>query len=313
MGRKCYLSQDYKQYEEYFDNAEDCFKIAKHGDFPNAFAYHAHANMWFLRGNRSLDDPEKLNYYAKALEILAVARDNLSETDLQPIYELEAKVWMQIGDETKINQNLEILRDKFNSASGYYLHAELLWRKAHKKEGDEREELSQLALRKTEKGLKYFPFDERCLRLKAKLIKELSPDDLPKYYESLQNWKATAAVPNTWLLYELGRAAFLLKYYDYSKEFFKELDKVGIGHRLRSRPRNPIMDEQERKKEFEGSIVNILSSYEGEIRCDVLRSLRYPIAFRPIACKFTPSRGDLVKFHIEFSFRGPIAVNVRKI
>ena len=101
--------------------------------------------------------------------------------------------------------------------------------------------------------------------------------------------------------------------YDYSKEFFKELETgIGIGHRLRPRSRHPIRDEKENKKEFEGTIVNIFSSYEGDVRCDALRSLRYSIAFRPIACKFTPSRGDIVKFRIEFSFRGPIAVNVRK-
>ena len=116
------------------------------------------------------------------------------------------------------------------------------------------------------------------------------------------------------LLYELGRTAFILGYYDYSKEFFKELETgVGMGHKLRSRPRNPILDEKGYKKEFEWNIVNILSSYEGYIRCEALRSLRYTIAFRPVACKFTPSPGNSVKFHIEFSYRGPRAENVRKI
>ncbi|RME60989.1 MAG: hypothetical protein D6780_02450 [Candidatus Dadabacteria bacterium] len=134
-----------------------------------------------------------------------------------------------------------------------------------------------------------------------------------KYYEILQAWKAAATTPNAWLLYELGRTAFLLGYYDYSKRFFTELETgVGIGHRLRSRSRNPILDDDGNKKEFEGTIVKIFSSSEGEIRCDTLRSLRYSIAFRPIVCKFTPSTGAEVRFHIEFSFRGPIAVNVRK-
>ncbi|MCK4828836.1 hypothetical protein KA005_74615, partial [bacterium] len=232
MGMEFVKNREELKADGYFEKAESSFHNAKFGEFPNAYAYHAHANMWFARANRSPDDPEKLNYYAKALEILAIARDNLGETELQPIYELETKVWIQIGDETKINQNLEILRDKFNTASGYYLHSELLWRKAHEKEGQEREELSKLALRKEEKGLKFFPHDERCLRLKAKLTKELRPEDLPKYYESLQNWKAATTVPNAWLLYELGRTSFLLEYYGYSKEFFKELDiKVGAGHR----------------------------------------------------------------------------------
>lgn len=37
------------------------------------------------------------------------------------------------------------------------------------------------------------------------------------------------------------------------------------------------------------------------------------IVFRPIACGFTPSPGDMVKFNIGFSFRNPIAINVRKM
>lgn len=86
-----------------------------------------------------------------------------------------------------------------------------------------------------------------------------------------------------------------------------------MGHKLRSRPRYPILDEKRSSKEFEGTVVNIISSYEGYIRCDTLRSLKYTIAFRPIACKFTPSPGDSVKFHIEFSYRGPRAENVKKI
>ncbi|MFH1935820.1 MAG: SIR2 family protein [Pseudomonadota bacterium] len=314
MGMESIKQGEQAKTEEYFEKAEDCFRNAKHGEFPNAYAYHAHAHMWYLRGNRTANDSKKLDHQAKALEILSVARDNLNEDGLQPIYELETKVWGEIGDKTKINKNLEILRDKFNTASGYYLYAQLLWHESREKEEDEREKLSRLSLRKVEKGLKFFPYDESCLRLRAKLIKELNPDNLSKYYESLQDWKATSTTPNAWLLYELGRTAFLLGYYDYSKEFFKELETgIGIGHRLRPRSRHPIRDEKGNEKEFEGTIVNIFSSYEGDIRCDALRSLRYSIAFRPIACRFTPSRGDSVKLYIAFSFRGPIATNVRKI
>lgn len=315
MGIQFMSQGEQEKAKEYFEKAENCFRDARHGEFPNAHAYHAHASMWYHRGNnKEADKTQQLDYYAKSLEILSIARDNLNEDDLQLVYELETKIWSQIGDETKINETLETLRDKFNSPSGYYIYSQLLWTKARGKEGDERKNLSQLALRKVEKGLKFFPLDEPCLRLRAKLIKELVPDDLGKFYKSLQDWKAVATSPNAWLLYELGRTAFLLGYYDRSKDSFGELETgVGIGHRLRSRPRHPIHDEQGKKKEFEGTIVNMFSSYEGEIRCETLRSLRYSIVFRPIACKFNPSRGDRVKFYIEFSFRGSIAMNVRKI
>jgi len=77
--------------------------------------------------------------------------------------------------------------------------------------------------------------------------------------------------------------------------------------------RYPILDEKGNKKEFEGTIVSIFSSYEGNIRCETLRSLKYTIAFRPIACRFTPALGDTIQFCIEFSYRGPRAENVRKM
>ena len=86
-----------------------------------------------------------------------------------------------------------------------------------------------------------------------------------------------------------------------------------MGHKLRSRPRHPILDNEGNKVEYEGTIVNIYSSNEGFVKCDTLRSLRDAIIFRPIACKFTPSPGDLVSFFIEFSYRGPRAENVKKI
>ena len=314
MGIDHFKNGKIKEAEEYFEKAETSFQGAKHGEFPNAYAYHSHAYMWYLRGNHGKDDIEKINYYTKALEILSVSKDNLNEDELQQIYELETLIWSQIGDEARIAESLEILRDKFHSARGYYLNAELLIRKARDKEREERKKCLDLALRKLEKGLNFFPNDEHCLRLKSKLLKELAPEDLNVYYESLTKWKAAASTPNAWCLYELGRAAFILGYYDYSKEFFKELETgVGIGHKLRSRPKYPILDEKGNKKEFEGTIVSIFSSYEGSIRCETLRNLRYTISFRPIACKFTPALRDTVQFCIEFNYRGPRAENVRKI
>jgi hypothetical protein len=300
--------------EEYFENAEACFRDAKHGEFPNAHAYHAHANMWYQRGRRATSEPEALDCYAHALEVLTIAKDNLNEDDLQRIYELDTMVWGQIGDESKIEQNLVVLKDKYNTASGYYLYAQLLWRKTQEKERDEKEQLLKLALRKVDEGLKYFRSDERCLGLRAKVFRELAPRELKKYYTALIKWKTAATRPNVRLLFELARTAFLLEYYDDSKKFFQELEAgVGLGHRLRSRSQYPVADEEGNRVEFEGAITSIFSSYEGEIRCESLRSLRYPIAFRPIACRFTPSSGDLVKFNIAFSFRNPIAINVRKM
>ncbi len=210
MGIDAVKRNQSKEAEGYFEKAEASFQSAKHGEFPNAYAYHSHAYMWYARGNQVKDDVEKINCYAAALEILSIAKDNLNEEELQQIYELDTLIWSQIGDEKRITQSLEILRDKFNSARGYYLNAELLWRKVQENEGEERKKLSELAVRKIEKALKFFPKDEHCLRLQSKLLKDQAPADLNAYYEALVKWKAAATTQNAWLLYELGRTAFIL-------------------------------------------------------------------------------------------------------
>ncbi len=300
--------------EEYFEDAAVCFRDAKHGEFSNAHAYHADANMWYQRGRRATNEPESLVCYAQALQILTIAQDNLSEYDLQMIVELDTMVWGQLGDESRIEQNIEVLRDQYNTASGYYLYAQLLWRKAMQNEGNEKKQLLELALQKIDEGLKPFPTDERCLGLRARIFIDLNPRELKKYYTCLIKWKAVATIPSVRLIYELARTAFILTYYDDSKRFFQELDTgIGLGHRLRTRPQFPITDEEGNLVEFEGTITNIFTSYEGDIHCDSLRSLRYSILFRPIACRFTPSRGDTVKFNIAFNFLHPSAINVQKM
>jgi hypothetical protein len=314
MGMDFLKKGDRQRAEEYFQNAEESFQGAKYGEFPNAHAYHSHATMWYVRGNQAKDPAEKVNYYANALEIIEIAKDNLNEEELQQICELEILIQSQIGDETKISQLIETLKTKYKSPRGFYLNALLLFRNAREKTGEEKRKLLELALIKVEEGLSFFSSDEHCLRLQCKLIKELEPNNLQKYHASLQKWKAVVTVPNVWLLYELGRVSFILEYYDHSRNYFQDLEAgIGMGHKHRSRPRNPIVDEKGNIKEYEGTIINTFSSYEGNLKCDTLRSLKYPIGFRPIACKFMAASGDRVKFQIEFSFRGPRAENVRKL
>jgi len=142
----------------------------------------------------------------------------------------------------------------------------------------------------------------------------LDPQNIAKHYEALQKWQSVVKEGNVWLLYELGRIAFALGYYDKSRKTFDELETgVGASHRLRSKTRNLLYDDKGKEKVFEGSIARIDSRYDGEINCDTLRSLRYPINFRPVTCAFNPAVGFRVKFYIGFSFRGPCAVQVRRV
>lgn len=315
LGIECLKQKKPETAKEYFQKAEFEFRSAKYGDFPNPLAYHGHAYMWYLRGLEETDNLRRINSFAEAMEILSTAKDNLNEEDLKIIFELEEKVWIEIGyNEIKIQEVIDTIRDEYNSASGYYLLGEFYWRKSESTRGKEKFSLLKRALRVINAGLEYFPLDERCLRLQSMLIKEVDPENIRDYYRSLQKWEASSKIPNAKLLYELGRVSFILGYYDYSEKYFEKLQKgVGLGLKLRSRPQDPILDNQGKKKEFEGRIIKIFSPTDGLIRCDTLREFRKPIAFRPVACKHTLSVDDNVRFFVEFSYRGPRAENVRRV
>jgi len=314
LGMDLFKNSKTPEANEYFAKAEECFHSAKHGEFPNAHAYHSHARMWYTRGIQAKEEEYRLDAFGKSLEILSIAKDNLNEEELQPIIELEGLIYSQIGDEAKIARITDILKTKYKSPSGYYLHAEIIIAKAKDKPEAEKNKILGDALHKVTEALSFFPNDEHCLRLECRLIKQLEPQNLPKYFERLKKWKTVNAIQNIWLLYQLGRTAFILGYYDESRDAFRDLESgVGMGHKLRSRPRNPILDDKGNKKEFDGQILSIFSIYEGNIKCNSLRNLKTPIGFRPVACKFNPSIGDQAKFTIEFSFRGPRAEEVRKI
>lgn len=88
-----------QQTDDYFQKAENCFRDARHGEFPNAYAYHSHAFMWLARGKEAQSGAERLQRFGNALEISALARDNLNSEELEIFYELETQIWAQIGNE----------------------------------------------------------------------------------------------------------------------------------------------------------------------------------------------------------------------
>ena len=71
-----------------------------------------------------------MNCYAKSLEILSIAKDNLNSENLQMIYELEQQVWQDIGVEGRISYYVEAIREGSNRPRGYYIYASFLMRKA---------------------------------------------------------------------------------------------------------------------------------------------------------------------------------------
>ena len=298
--------------EELIVKATQCFNDAKHGEYPNIHAYHSHAYFWFRRGLDSQNEAESIFHYSNAIDILNSAKDNINPDELLPIYELEQDVWANIGISEKIESISELIKTNFNSPKGYYLAAQHYLNLAKQKTVlEERDRLLKVAFKKTEKALRYFHQDENCLQLRCKIYKEFSDFDIEEYYNLLHAWYLNNSEENALLLFELGRTAFILEYFDLSSDVFSRLQSgIGMGNNLRSRLRYPITDGRQNKK-FYGEITDIYSKTDGLIKPSSF-SIKYKIPFRPIAAKYTANRGDYVSFEISFSFRGPQAMNVMK-
>jgi tetratricopeptide (TPR) repeat protein len=306
--------------EKYFAIAEEYYNQAKYNNYSDGHAYHSHAFMYFIRGQRLKESgsDEYLKYFAIALEIISTAKDNLNEDNLFTIFELEERLYEAMGDENNLSRIIEILRDKFQSAKGYYIVSVMVFNDGLKlkAEGkiDDAKHKFKLADEKIKKGLRFFPNDEDCLVVKCKINKERFPLDYELQYNDLKLWSDVSSFPNVRLLYDFGRISFIMGYYDISRNIFEELQKgPGFKNKDRSRPTNPIMDSLNQPVQYEGRILNIYSLYDGNLQPYSLRDYKNKITFTPIACKFTPSNGNLVKFNISFNFRGPIAENLSKI
>lgn len=315
QGFDCYKKGEEQKANEFFQEAERMFDSAKHVDFPNVHAYHSHAFMWYVKGNESGNEGKRIDAYANALAILSLAKDNLNEEDQQIIFELEADIWTNIGDETRIQKYIEILRDTFKSPNGYLIgaaHQMNKYRKAKDSSNPESIEFLKLAFRKVEKGLIYFPSVETLLLERAKVYSEFPDRDNAIYFQYLNEWYSISTNRSANLMYELGRISFLLGYFDLSKKVFSELEStVGLGHSRRGKLSFPIT-EGNIPVLYYGEIARIINRNEGLIKCSTIRGLKYFLHFKPVTLRYTPRDGDYVAFNIAFSFRGPNAINVKK-
>jgi tetratricopeptide (TPR) repeat protein len=301
--------------EENFSKARNCFVNARLGGFPNPYAYHAHAFMFFKRGQYAGDMKDKMDNFSEALKILELGRDNLNVEDLQPIIELQTLVYSSLGRSTKVWETIRALAEKYKNPKGYYLYGNWLRHEAYQSDGEKRLEILKHAHEVVKEGLSYLPGEESLLMLQAKVLKPLAEPE--EFYGCLLEWyrcvQKTATTPSIWLLYELAIHAFRLGFYGDSKKYFVQLDELSSGHRLKFKLSRFIRNESGRRKVFEGKISIINDPKDGEIVVDSLPNLKYPIRFRPYSCYFTPASGDFVRFTIGFDYVSPKAANIEKI
>ncbi len=306
--------EDMAEAEKMYSDAERCFKEGRISLYPAPHPYHAEASMYLKRGDICKDEKKKLDYYAQALAVIQMAEDHLNPVDLQRFSELELILDTRLNDEKAIEDAINVLADKYNSAHGFFLYSTLLLRRSQRESPEKRSTTLAKALEVIEIGLKRFPADELCLMQKARILRRVFPGKPGKYYEAFEQWFNVVETPTVWLVYELAVAAFELGYYKVSYDRFSDLEKLSSGNRGRFKFRYYALDDKEKRRCFEGTIVAIHSFYEGEIRCETLRELPRTIRFRPMTCEgFEPEINDKVSFSIGFNYVSPEATNIRKV
>jgi tetratricopeptide (TPR) repeat protein len=315
LAQKLSKEGDITGSEEKFAKAEETFMHARYAGPTNAYPYHAHATMYREKAQIAQDSATKLQLLGEALAILEVAEDNINEFELKPIYEIKTMIYSDVGDVSKVKENILVLKEKYKSARGYWIYADILYNQALNSRERVDRGLLEEALEVTEEGLSEFPDDEACARLQAKIIEQLDPSNLVKRYEALRNWYniSGSQKPNIWLLYRLGVLAFNLGHYYDSEQYFRFLEKVSVGHRRRFDESSVAKDHNGALKEFEGVVSRVENPYQGEIECTGSGNVKFRVHFRPIRCTFTPQPGDLVNLHIAFTFLGPSALDIRKM
>ncbi len=297
--------------EEHIESAARQFLGARYGFFPNVHAYHAHAYMHFSLGRLAITGIERLEHYNSALDLLEFGKANTNPESHQILYELETVIWSQLGDKNKIETSVEELKSRFNSPRGYIIRARLLIHQAETAEVGSDKDFRD-AYEIVEECLKKFPRDVEAMRLKLKIYRQVLPGDREGYYAALKDWRITDTQLNFEYLYQLGVYAFLLGYYSDSARHFSDLEKITVGHHLRTRPRDTIRTADSKERDFEGRISQIGPEQgRGHIECTSLPNLRYPLYFSTQVQRFSPAKDQYVKFHIAFNFRGPSALGLR--
>jgi tetratricopeptide (TPR) repeat protein len=297
-----------------FAEAEETFTHARFAGTPNAYPYHAHATMYRERAAQTKDPIARIQLLGESLDILQSAEDNLNPSDLQPIFELKTVVYAELGDIDKVREVITVLGQKYNNAKGYSIYASLLYRKAAENaDATHRRSILEEALATAVTGQQKFPSDEACARIGAKIVAELDPSNISRRFETLKAWHNLAGSrrPNLWLLFQLGVLSFVLDNYYDSEKYFRELDRISVGHKQRFQEHS-LKDLVGISKRFEGRVSEIDTPYRGYIECSTARGSRFDVYFRPIRCPFTPQLRDLVSFNIAFTFLGAQAQDIRK-
>jgi tetratricopeptide (TPR) repeat protein len=295
----------------YLKLAETNFESARFSGSPNAYPYHAQANMYFLLSQRIENKEEKLQIYGKALSVISLAEANLDKEDLAPIYDLKSRMYRNLGDTENALKLARKLMSEFRDPSGFIGYI-LYQSDKYIKEKDPKlqQGIAYHILDVLSEATSLKPGDEGILRLNARMTIMLYPLDSEKKMNELKKWYDIATKYDLDLMFQLSVLLFEAYNFEESMKIFDILAKMSQGLAKRFVAREYFKDRNGEKQVFEGVISNIADEYNAEINID---SNKTSIYFRPIAAPFSPNVGDLVKFYILFSYRGPRADVIGRI
>jgi len=302
---------NYWQSEMYFRDATRMFYQAKKINPSDSYPYFTEAYILMRRGNRAKKTEDKVEFYAKALELVDIALDYADETKYDFYYKTKITILTELEtiSTDKVYSIIVEMAEKEENLFGYYLLSYKLYEKLKETEDEIRKnELYKEVIELLDEALKYNPNDSSCLNLKIKIIKDFTPNklqDIDFYYTLLNRLFTNQDYINPKQLYDYGLICFKKGYYDKSKEIFSKLKRSSIEIARRYMIRDQL------KENFEGEVVEV-NQYRGWV-ISVKPHISYKIYFNPLYQEHIFRKGDNVRFEIAFNYLGPIAINMRHI
>ncbi len=297
------------------EKAEDYFRKGMR-DILNGHAYHAMANMYYHRGNRTADDLAKAELYSKSLDVIASGKAILPVDQVEILLELESKILAKWNRDDKLKAALETLAEKYKNPKGHYIKALFNYKSlcSNPELNDKKKRNSLIGIKDIlEAGLSINPDAADCLSLLADIQESLEPRNLDPVYNTLKKlWSISTTTPNLKALFKLLRVALLLKRYSVAKNILNELNGNSLGHPSRYR-RYLLKDPTGIPLKYKGVVSKIESRAEGYVYCDELREFTTEIIFSVQRQKFTIRKRQQVEFQLNLRYQRPQAVNLQPI
>ena len=292
--------------ENLYSAATDCFSKAKGGELQTPHPYDSECRMLFYRAERTEDSTSKISLYAKALDVVDEAEDNLPDEALPRLLELRARIQDAINE----MQNVPQLLNEMEASPGFEACAALARAKFTLLDPRGARQARERALQIIKQVVQSNKNDAAILRTYSRLHRALYPEDKKELYRILSmRYEIPKERRNLTLLYELGVLSFSFTDYPKSWNYFRELERVSQGHPKRWGIHDVGTDEAGKELEFRGTIARVESPRMAFVDVPQLQQLRRLVPFLPFAQKFEPLVGENVTFKIGFNYRGWLAID----